>query len=131
LSSAVASWSLRRTTVAAFVITFAQFLVDQVGVFGAAGPPQQAASCRDWCCLPPGRTATRASRCGLFLPLEQRLDPGATISPLKMHDKQRVGPQAVGAVILIVALADGVQFGMLVTWFRGEPMLQAAVGVRS
>ena len=49
--------------------------------------------------------------------------PGATVRPLKMQATREFA-QAVGAVELVLAFADGVEPGIFVCWFRGEPMFR-------
>ncbi len=54
--------------------------------------------------------------------------PGATNRPLKMQRQQRVGAQAVGAVVLVVALADGVEAGDVGLLVARRAELEPAVG---
>ena len=66
--------------------------------------------------------------CRILLPSQQVLDPRRDDQAAEDAAQQRIGPQPIRAVILIVALADGVQAGNVRLLIARRAGSQAALG---
>ena len=103
--------------------------MNQIRILAAAAPLEQARRAAIGAASAPARTSDDGSSLGrLLLALEQRLDARRDDQAAEDAGQQRIRAQPIGPVILIVALADGVQIRNVRDLVLRRADRQAAVG---